>query len=129
MNAIVYRVSRYVMNQSQARVRTLDGLCQHNPLPERPGLCCSDRHMTAARPIEPTPPPRPATQGSSPGWGIPVLAGVVATAVVLAGTRLGIGATPDSGHYLATAENVLAGRGFVRLGGEIMASWPPLYPT
>ena len=69
------------------------------------------------------------TTGSSTGWGIPALAGVIATAVVLAGTRLGIGATPDSGHYLATAENVLAGRGFVRLGGEIMASWPPLYPT
>lgn len=57
------------------------------------------------------------------------MAGVLAAAAVLATTRLGAGATPDSGHYLATAESVLQGRGFVRLGPEIMTSWPPLYPA
>ena len=58
-----------------------------------------------------------------------VLCAVLAGAAVLAATRLGIGATPDTGHYLATADNVLQGRGYVRLGPETMASWPPLYPT
>jgi hypothetical protein len=37
--------------------------------------------------------------------------------------------TPDSAHYLAAADNLVAGKGFVRLGGEVMASWPPLYPA
>ena len=56
-------------------------------------------------------------------------AALLAAAVVLAATHLGVGATPDTGHYLATADNVLAGRGFVRMGPEIMASWPPLFPA
>ena len=53
----------------------------------------------------------------------------VGAALSLAATRLGAGATPDTGHYLAVAQNLLDGRGYVRLGPEIMASWPPLYPT
>ena len=56
-------------------------------------------------------------------------AALLAAALILVATRLGAGATPDTGHYLATADNVLAGRGFVRMGPEIMASWPPLFPA
>lgn len=69
----------------------------------------------------------PAADGG--GWVIAAVAGLAAAAAVLAATRLGAGATPDTGHYLATAGNLLEGRGFVRLGPQIMASWPPLYPT
>jgi hypothetical protein len=54
---------------------------------------------------------------------------ILAVALSLAATRLGAGATPDTGHYLAAAQNLLDGRGYVRLGPEIMASWPPAYPT
>lgn len=68
------------------------------------------------------------TRGAA-GWVIAVLAALLAATAVLATTRLGAGATPDTGHYLATADNLLQGRGFVRLGPEVMTSWPPLYPV
>lgn len=77
--------------------------------------------------VRPTDAPPPAR--SRLAWALAAAAGVLAAAVLLLATRLGIGVTPDSGHYLATAENVLAGRGYVRMGPEIMASWPPLFPT
>ena len=63
------------------------------------------------------------------GWALAVAGALLAAAMILAATRLGVGATPDSGHYLATADSVVAGRGYVRMGPEVMASWPPLYPT
>lgn len=45
---------------------------------------------------------------------------VVDRVLSTAATRLGLGVTPDSGHYLAVADNLVAGHGFVRLGSEIM---------
>ena len=81
--------------------------------------------------VIPTAAPRAPAQPLSraPVHVVATLLAIAAAALVLAATRLGAGATPDTGHYLATADNVLAGRGFVRVGPEIMASWPPLYPA
>jgi hypothetical protein len=73
--------------------------------------------------------PAPAAERSSVTVSGLILCIVAATALFGAMTRHGLGVTPDSGHYLAAADHVVFGDGFTRLGGEPMASWPPLYPA
>jgi hypothetical protein len=57
---------------------------------------------------------------------------VVAMALQLFMTRYGAGVSPDSVHYLASAENFSLGNGLVHLGNDgnfvPLTLWPPLYP-
>lgn len=56
--------------------------------------------------------------------------GTSAAALLLYATgTYGVNFTPDTVHYLATAENLLAGKGFTDLGGVPYTVWPPLYPS
>lgn len=55
------------------------------------------------------------------------LGGVVA--VLLCTWRYGIGASPDSSHYIAAARSLLAGEGLRYANGRIYTHWPPLYPA
>ncbi len=43
-------------------------------------------------------------------------------------SRHGIGLSPDSAGYLAVAQNLLEGKGFLSYRGEPFVSQPPLYP-
>ncbi len=50
-------------------------------------------------------------------------------AVLLCTSRYGIGASPDSSHYIAAARSLLAGEGLRCANGRIYTHWPPLYPA
>lgn len=54
------------------------------------------------------------------------LAGVVV--VFLLTPQGGLLVTPDSVSYMASAQNLMVGRGFLRYEGVPYVSWPPLYP-
>jgi hypothetical protein len=41
----------------------------------------------------------------------------------------GVGATPDSVKYVATARSLASGNGFVDYDGSAITIWPPLYPS
>ncbi|MBN8545680.1 MAG: glycosyltransferase family 39 protein [Ignavibacteria bacterium] len=59
-----------------------------------------------------------------------VLCAALLTAItlfVIGTSKYGIGLTGDTMNYLALSENILAGRGFVGLGGEPFVLWPPGY--
>ncbi len=59
------------------------------------------------------------------------VAGAMAAAfalVLVASSKYGLGADPDSVAYLSAADNVLAGRGLTLYDGTPFLSWPPLYP-
>ena len=45
------------------------------------------------------------------------------------GRELAFGATlsPDSAHYIAAARNLLSGEGLLRIDGQPITAWPPLY--
>ncbi|HXY91642.1 MAG TPA: hypothetical protein VEP49_04140 [Acidimicrobiia bacterium] len=53
---------------------------------------------------------------------------VLASVIVLVATRHGPGTSPDSVQYVASARNLVAGRGFTGSGGDTLTSWPPGYP-
>lgn len=66
----------------------------------------------------------------SRGLALPVSVSAVAAAgAILIATQGQLAVTPDSAHYFAAARHLLDGSGLIRLGGEPMASWPPLYPA
>ena len=57
-----------------------------------------------------------------------VLGAALLTAItlfVIGTSKYGIGLTGDTMNYLALSENIVAGRGFVGLGGEPFVLWPP----
>lgn len=49
--------------------------------------------------------------------------------VLLATHRYGTGTIGDTDHYMATARNLLAGKGYVSYDGAPYMQWPPLWPT
>ncbi|MCC6189292.1 MAG: hypothetical protein IT318_09670 [Anaerolineales bacterium] len=57
---------------------------------------------------------------------------LLGAAVLLVGTRWGVGASPDSAVYIGAAQNLLSGRGLtVPFGGQLdgpLTHFPPLYP-
>ncbi len=54
---------------------------------------------------------------------------VVATGfIVLATSKYGAGVSSDAARNLSTADNLLAGKGFVDMIGQPFILWPPLYP-
>jgi hypothetical protein len=58
------------------------------------------------------------------------LLGVCGILLVLLGTsRYGVGTCADVEHYLSTARNLLAGKGYRCFSGEPYTQWPPLFPT
>ena len=57
-----------------------------------------------------------------------LLAGIAASLVFLATSNFGPGVSTDGARYLATAENLLAGRGDVDFLGDRLTQFPPLYP-
>ncbi len=62
-------------------------------------------------------------------WAI-FLLGLIAIGMVLLSTsRFGVGVTPDSTAYLTTAENLLAGKGYLWGHDQPFTGWPPLFPT
>jgi 4-amino-4-deoxy-L-arabinose transferase-like glycosyltransferase len=62
-----------------------------------------------------------------------LLLSLLAVALVILATRLGIGVTPDSTVYLEAARNLIGGRGLIALAadGELrpMTHYPPLYSS
>jgi hypothetical protein len=48
--------------------------------------------------------------------------------VLSAASPHGMGLSPDSAHYLATARHLARGDGFVSFGRTPFVEWPPLYP-
>jgi len=48
--------------------------------------------------------------------------------VMIATSKYGAGVSSDAARNLSTADNLLAGRGFVDLVGAPLVLWPPLYP-
>ena len=62
--------------------------------------------------------------------GLIVVLGLTAVGLVLLGTSpYGAGVSPDSTSYLATAESLLSGKGYVNHDGQPYTGWPPLFPT
>jgi hypothetical protein len=59
--------------------------------------------------------------------GLFAVAGII---IVLTSTAVyGAGITPDSVHYLSSAENLLAGKGYIGYDGQPYTHWPPLFPS
>jgi hypothetical protein len=62
-----------------------------------------------------------------------IISGLFAAAgiiIVLTSTAVyGAGVTPDSVYYLSSAENLLAGKGYVSYDGQPYTHWPPLFPS
>ncbi len=48
--------------------------------------------------------------------------------ILLTTSRYGAGVSSDAARNLSTADNLLAGKGFVDLAGAPFILWPPLYP-
>jgi hypothetical protein len=48
--------------------------------------------------------------------------------VIVATSRYGAGVSSDAARNLSTADNLMAGRGFVDMVGGPFVLWPPLYP-
>jgi len=48
--------------------------------------------------------------------------------VSISAWNYGLGLSPDSVEYLATADNLLRGKGFLSFNGLLIIEWPPLYP-
>lgn len=48
--------------------------------------------------------------------------------VIISTLNFGVGVSPDSVEYLATANNLLLGKGFLSFDGQPVSQWPPLYP-
>ncbi len=48
--------------------------------------------------------------------------------ILLTTSKYGAGVSSDAGRNLSTADNLLAGRGFVDFSGAPFVLWPPLYP-
>jgi hypothetical protein len=57
-----------------------------------------------------------------------VVSGVCALGILLWATPFGIGVSPDSTVYIATARSIGAGDGF-QSGGKPITHYPPIYPT
>lgn len=57
-----------------------------------------------------------------------MLAALLGAALMWISTPGGVGTSPDSWNYFATARNLLAGEGFTRYTGEPFVLWPPLFP-
>ncbi len=57
-----------------------------------------------------------------------ILAAIGMIFVSIATSKYGAGVSSDAVRNLSTAENLLAGRGFVDLTGAPFLLWPPLYP-
>ncbi len=66
-------------------------------------------------------------------WLVILLLAALGSGVVLAATRHGAGASPDSVVYIGVARNLLAGRGLTEpFGAELdtpLTRYPPLYPV
>ena len=62
---------------------------------------------------------------------LPLLGLVVAGSVCIAlrTDRLGPGVSPDSVHYMAIAESIVAGRGYRSYSGSPSPQWAPAYPS
>lgn len=62
-------------------------------------------------------------------WTVAVTGALSAIVLTLATTwEHGAGTTPDSANYVAAAQSLLAGEGFLRFEGSPLILWPPLYP-
>src|SRR5574341_2235636 len=48
--------------------------------------------------------------------------------ILLTTSKYGAGVSSDAGRNLSTADNLLAGKGFVDFSGAPFVLWPPLYP-
>jgi 4-amino-4-deoxy-L-arabinose transferase-like glycosyltransferase len=60
---------------------------------------------------------------------LPIVVGLLGVFAILARTPFGARITPDPVSYLATARNLLRGRGFVSFNGAPYTDWPPLFPA
>lgn len=59
--------------------------------------------------------------------GLFAVAGII---VILTSTAIyGAGITTDSVYYLSSAENLLAGKGYIGFDGKPYVHWPPLFPS
>jgi len=58
-----------------------------------------------------------------------LIAGTGAIFILVCTKKYGTAFSADSVYYMAAAHNLLAGQGFRMPNGEVLASWPPLYPS
>ncbi|MFN2118957.1 MAG: hypothetical protein ACK2T0_01020, partial [Anaerolineales bacterium] len=56
------------------------------------------------------------------------LSAVSLVLIVLSTSKYGAGVSSDAARNLSTADNLVAGRGFVDMTGAPFVLWPPLYP-
>ncbi len=62
--------------------------------------------------------------------GLTLVLGLAAAGLVLYSTsQYGVGVSPDSTVYLATAQNLRSGNGYVSHDGTLYTAQPPLFPT
>lgn len=57
-----------------------------------------------------------------------VLAVIGLIFILVTTSKYGAGVSSDAGRNLSTADNLLAGKGFVDMSGAAFVLWPPLYP-
>ncbi len=70
---------------------------------------------------------RADTTGVGPACvGLGILGGLL---ILLATVRYGIGVSPDSVGYIATARHIAAGKGITSYDGRPLVAYPPLYPV
>jgi hypothetical protein len=95
------------------------------PLPHAPQTAAAHSAGPAVQAARLT----PGRQGALAGGWLPVAVGVLGVCAILARTPFGARITPDPVSYLATARNLLRGRGFVSFNGVPYTDWPPLFPV
>src|SRR5512138_1971014 len=57
-----------------------------------------------------------------------VLSAIALALILLTTSKYGAGVSSDAARNLSTADNLLAGKGFVDMLGSPFVLWPPLYP-
>lgn len=61
---------------------------------------------------------------------IAILFGIIGSVLIILTTiNYGLGLSPDSIAYLATANNLLLGKAFISFDAQPLLEWPPLYST